>query len=65
MSYYAPSGYWAMFCSPAVWQMILDEEYRRRFKGWLETQRRLFLYSLQWGTPTGPYWAKGKVCFPV
>ena len=40
-----------------AWEAIRAQEWERMYRRWLDTYRRMVLYHLQWGTPTGPYWA--------
>jgi len=40
-----------------IWEMVRAQEWERVYRRRLEEYRRMVLYHLQWGTPTGPYWA--------
>jgi hypothetical protein len=47
-----------MSCQQLAWYKIWIEEQEKRFRSQLATEKRLLLYMLQWGFPTGPYWEK-------
>ncbi len=42
----------------SIWHKIWMEEQEKYFRSWIATEKRLLLYMLQWGFPTGPYWEK-------
>jgi len=51
--WYYPSITWYQ----RTWETVKSQEWEKVYRGWLETYRRMMQYHLQWGTPTGPYWA--------
>jgi len=61
MEYYYYDPYWFIRQQQRAWQTVWNQEWERQFRSWLETQRRLILYRLQWGIPTGPYWSAGSL----
>lgn len=48
----------ALAWQQSAWYKIWIEEQEKHFRSWLATEKRLLLYMLQWGFPTGPYWEK-------
>ena len=40
-----------------MWETIKAQEWEKTYHRWLGEYRRMVQYHLQWGTPTGPYWA--------
>gem|GEM_PF-3614687 len=46
-----------------VCEAIRIREWERVHRGRLDEYRRMMLYHLQWGTPTGPYWTSESLIY--